>query len=126
MTPSRPDSLAGLRTGDVPVVFADRVGDRALIRGQGVTTDGEYLYFSGNFFLNKTNIQTHETVANNLLAIPPALLLKGCNHIGGIGYYDGKIYAPIEDGSAYQHPYIAIFFSFTFNRAGIRADLWFS
>lgn len=27
VTPSRPDSLAGLRTGDVPVVFADRVGD---------------------------------------------------------------------------------------------------
>lgn len=83
--------------------------DQALMRGQGVTTDGEHYFFSGNFFLNKTNIQTHETMANNLLAIPPALLLKGCNHIGGIGYYDGKIYAPIEDGSAYQHPYIAIF-----------------
>jgi hypothetical protein len=83
--------------------------DRALIRGQGVTTDGEYFYYSGNFFLNKTDIQTHETVAKNLFAIPPALLLKGCNHIGGISYYDGKIYAAIEDGSAYQHPFIAIF-----------------
>ncbi|MEI6578587.1 MAG: hypothetical protein WCN92_03900 [Eubacteriales bacterium] len=83
--------------------------EEALMRGQGITTDGTYFYFSGNFFLNKTDIKTNKTVVNNIFAIPPALLLQGCNHIGGISYYDGKIYAPIEDGSAYQHPYIAIF-----------------
>ena len=83
--------------------------DQALTRGQGITTDGKYFYFSGNFFLNKTDLETHETVVKNIMAIPPALLLQGCNHIGGISYYDGKIYAAIEDGSAYQHPYIAIF-----------------
>jgi hypothetical protein len=83
--------------------------DQALTRGQGITNDGKYLYFSGNFFLNKTDMETHETVVKNIMAIPPALLLQGCNHIGGISYYDGKIYAAIEDGSAYQHPYIAIF-----------------
>lgn len=92
--------------------------DQALTRGQGVTTDGEYFYFSGNFFLNKTDIATKETVVKNIMAIPPALLLQGCNHIGGISYYDGKIYAPIEDGSAYQHPYIAIFDAATLKFTG--------
>ncbi|HOO26551.1 MAG TPA: hypothetical protein PKW24_08055, partial [Clostridiales bacterium] len=28
--------------------------EEALVRGQGVTNDGEYFYFSGNYFLNKT------------------------------------------------------------------------
>jgi hypothetical protein len=83
--------------------------DQALTRGQGITTDGKYLYFSGNFFLNKTDINTHKTVVKNIMAIPPALLLLGCNHIGGISVNDGKIYAAIEDGSAYQHPFIAVF-----------------
>ncbi|NLP48433.1 MAG: PQQ-like beta-propeller repeat protein [Clostridiales bacterium] len=83
--------------------------EEALVRGQGVTNDGEFFYFSGNFFLNKTDIKTGETVAQNNFAIPLPLLMKGCNHIGGIGYADGKIYAAIEDGSDYLHPFIAIF-----------------
>lgn len=83
--------------------------EEALVRGQGVTNDGEYFYFSGNFFLNKTEIKSMKTVAQNSFAIPLPLLMKGCNHIGGIGYADGKIYAAIEDGSDYLHPFIAIF-----------------
>jgi len=92
--------------------------EEALMRGQGITTDGTYFYFSGNFFLNKTDIKTNKTIVNNIFAIPPALLLKGCNHIGGISYYDGKIYAAIEDGSAYQHPFIAIFDAKTLKYTG--------
>lgn len=99
----------GVPDGAVVVSSHTYMLDKALVRGQGVATDGEHFYFSGNFFLNKTDINTHETITTNLLAIPPTLLLKGCNHIGGISYHDGKIYAPIEDGSDYQHPYIAVF-----------------
>jgi hypothetical protein len=43
-------------------------------------------------------------------AIPPLLAaLDGSNHIGGIDVYNGNLYGPIEDGSAYTHPYIVLF-----------------
>jgi outer membrane protein assembly factor BamB len=99
----------GTPQGAVLVASHTYMLDQALTRGQGVTTDGQYFYFSGNLFLNKTDMQTNKTLVKNILAIPPQLLVLGDNHIGGISYYDGKIYAPIEDGSAYQHPFIAIF-----------------
>lgn len=96
--------------GGMAYVSEERfVLEQALIRGQGITTDGEHYYFSGNFFLTKTTLDATEVVETNLLAIPPQLLLKGCNHIGGISYYDGKIYAAIEDGSDYLHPFIVTF-----------------
>lgn len=95
----------------------------ALTRGQGIATDGEFFYFSGNYFLNKTDIETNKTVAENPLAIPPALLLKGGNHIGGISYYNGTIYAPIEDGPDYLHPYIALYDAGTLRYTGVCYEL---
>lgn len=79
----------------------------ALFRAQGVTTDGEYFYFSWNFGLIKTELDGETEVRRNLSAIPPALLAKGCKHIGGITYLDGMIYAPIEDSGVFEHLYIA-------------------
>ena len=81
----------------------------ALVRGQGVTTDGEYFYFSWNYGLTKTDLSGVKVVKENLIAIPPALLLKGCKHIGGIGYYDGKLYCPIEDSKVFENLYIAVY-----------------
>lgn len=83
--------------------------EKALLCAQGVTTDGEYFFFSGNFFLTKMSLDLSETIEQNLFAIPPALLKLGCNHIGGISYYNGKIYAAVEDGSDYEHPYIVLY-----------------
>jgi len=80
----------------------------ALTRAQGLTTDGEVYYFSSNFFLLKTTFEG-EVLARNMMAIPTDLLTSGSNHIGGISYYNGLIYAPIEDGSDYLHPYIVLF-----------------
>ena len=91
-------------TGSDTFVLTD-----ALLRGQGVTTDGEAFYYSGNFFLSKSTLDNRQTLAVNRFAIPPLLLAKGCNHIGGISWYDGKIYAAIEDGSDYLHPFIAVY-----------------
>ncbi len=108
----------GVPVGAVLVDSHTYMLDQALTRGQGITTDGEYFYYSGNFFLNKTDMKTHKTIVKNIMAIPPALLLQGCNHIGGISWYNGKIYAAIEDGSAYQHPYIAIFDAKTLKYTG--------
>ena len=81
----------------------------ALVRGQGVTTDGESFYFSWNFGLTKTDLTGKKILRQNLIAIPPALLLKGCSHIGGIGYYDGRIYCPIEDSSVFENLYIGVY-----------------
>ncbi len=80
-----------------------------LSRSQGVTTDGEYYYFSSNFFLIKTRLDAVTQVASNYLAIPPHLLAKGCKHIGGITYYDGKIYAPVEDSKVFENLYICVY-----------------
>lgn len=84
--------------------------DEALIRGQSVTTDGDYYYFSGTYSLVKAPVSDPgKAVVTNVIAIPSALLLKGSNHIGGICYSNGKIYAPIEDSAEYASPYIVIY-----------------
>jgi hypothetical protein len=79
-------------------------GTTALQRGQGVATDGQSWYFSGTLSLEKTDLQFN-TQTSNSLAIPLTLALTlGSNHIGDIDVYNGTLYAPIEDGSAYQNP----------------------
>ncbi len=79
----------------------------ALFRAQGVTDDGEYFYFSWNYGLLKTELDGETVVCQNLIAIPWALLKLGCKHIGGITYYDGKIYVTIEDSKVFQNLYMA-------------------
>lgn len=78
----------------------------ALLRGQGMTTDGDSFYFSWFLGLTKTELDGSTITKQNLIAIPPALLLKGCSHIGGISYYDGKIYCPIEDSKVFENLYL--------------------
>lgn len=80
-----------------------------LIRAQGMANNGESFYFSSNYGLIKTALDGVTIQAANYLAIPPRLLLQGCKHIGGITYYDGKIYAPIEDSKVFQHLYICTY-----------------
>lgn len=105
-------------TGSDTFVLTD-----ALLRGQGITTDGTYYYYSGNFFLSKSTLDNRQTAAVNRFAIPPRLLAKGCNHIGGISWYDGKIYAAIEDGSDYLHPFIAVYDAETLRFTGQAYEL---
>lgn len=81
----------------------------AVIRAQGIANDGEHFYFSGNFGLIKTDLDGVTMQGTNYLAIPPKLLLKGCKHIGGITYYNGKVYAPIEDSKVFEHLYIGTY-----------------
>ncbi|MEV4257781.1 hypothetical protein AB0J52_31865 [Spirillospora sp. NPDC049652] len=89
----------------------------ALQRSQGVTTDGSVWYFSWQYGLSKVSL-TGGTLASNPTAIPAGLALQGDNHIGGIDYYDGRLYVPIEDGSKYQHPYIAVYDAATLSYTG--------
>ncbi len=81
----------------------------AYTRGQSVTTDGRYYYFSSNYGIIKTELDGRTVVRRNLVAIPLELLKLGCKHIGGISYMEGKIYAPIEDSKVFEHLYIAVY-----------------
>lgn len=86
------------------------VGLESLERAQGVTTDGEAWYFSGKSSLVKIAFNNRTVLAYNYKAIPDELK-ENCDsqHIGGISYYDGKIYAPLEDSKKWQHPVVAVY-----------------
>lgn len=79
------------------------------VSSQGVTNDGEYFYFSSKKHLGKADMETGEMVTMNLYAIPQILQDKGCNHIGGLSYHNGIIYAAIEDGPDYNNSFIALY-----------------
>ena len=79
--------------------------DHALVMGQGITTDGEYFYTSGTVTginttaIAKFTIDPMGFVDANINPLPQKCTDRGNNHIGGISYYDGKIYAPVEGGN---------------------------
>lgn len=80
-----------------------------LMRCQGITTDGNFYYFSMNYGLTKTELDGTTVVKQNLIAIPSELLKLGCKHIGGITYSDEKIYVTIEDSKVFENLYLAVF-----------------
>lgn len=85
-------------------------GFNALERGQGVATDNTYFYYNGPYSMVKATISNDHEVASNAAAIPSALSSAyGVNHIGDIDYYNGYVVAPLEDGSNYQHPLLALY-----------------
>ena len=72
--------------------------------GQGIATDGEYYYTSGSLTafnvagLLKYDAETMECVAKNTDAIPAEYRENfKTDHIGGISYYNGLIYAAVEN-----------------------------
>ena len=92
-------------TPEVELVKEDKmVFDAAAYAGQGITTDGEYYYTSGSLTalsiagLSKYDAETMELVARNFDAIPSEYRDNyGTDHIGGISYYNGLIYAAVEN-----------------------------
>lgn len=80
------------------------VFEKALIMGQGITTDGEYFYTSGSITalnltaLAKFSFNGMEIQQSHINPLPDKCTERGNNHIGGISYYNGKIYAPVEGG----------------------------
>lgn len=103
-------------------------GIDALAFGQGLTTDGEYFYASGTVttfqwgMISKIDMESGKIVLRNNYAIPDELREKGSDHIGGISYYDGKIYAAIE-GKPYEHNFIAIYDAETLEYTGVYYEL---
>ncbi|MBQ3537887.1 MAG: hypothetical protein IJA39_04825 [Clostridia bacterium] len=100
------------------------VGLETLTRSQDVTTDGEYYYFSGKHALEKTDLSCSEIIALNPDAITDELKEKyNSQHIGGISYFDGIIYAALEDSKEWKHPIIALYDAETLSYTGICYEL---
>ena len=80
------------------------VFEKALLMGQGITTDGEFYYTSGSITalnltaLAKFTFDGMEIQQSAINPLPDECTDRGNNHIGGISYYNGKIYAPVEGG----------------------------
>lgn len=80
------------------------VFEKALLMGQGITTDGEYYYTSGALAginltaLAKFTFDDMTMVDSKINPLPKECMNRGNNHIGGISYYDGKLYTSVEGG----------------------------
>ena len=104
------------------------VFDKALLMGQGITTDGEYYYTSGSLsgigftVLGKFECKGMELVDTHVNPLPKECSDRGNNHIGGISYYDGKIYAPVEGGDE-VYACIVVFDAETLEATGEVYDL---
>ncbi len=85
------------------------VGIGAYFRSQGLTTDGETLYFSSKTTLIRTENDAKTLVNANYFAIPDELKELGIKHIGGLSYYNGKIYAGLEDSKVWDYPIVGVF-----------------
>ena len=86
-------------------------------RTQGVATDGSSWFFSSSNHLQRTNL-SYAPLVENAMPIPDAIRVLGGNHIGDIDYHDGLLYAPIEDGSDYLHPYVVTYDAKTLEPTG--------
>ena len=93
------------------------------VTSQGVTNDGENFYFSANKNLGKADMESGDVSLIAIDAIPEALKEKGCNHIGGLSYYNGYVYAAIEDGPDYLNSFIALYDAETLKFTGIFYEL---
>ena len=85
------------------------VGIGAYFRSQGITTDSETLYFSSKTTLIRTENDAKTLVNANYFAIPDELKELGIKHIGGLSYYNGKIYAGLEDSKVWDYPIVGVF-----------------
>lgn len=84
------------------------VGIETLARSQGVTTDGESWIFSGKSALIRKSLDGEKTLALNLAPFK-GLEDFGVSHIGGISFYNGFIYAALEDSKKWHSPMVALY-----------------
>lgn len=86
------------------------VGLGAYFRSQGITTDGETYYFSSKTTLIRTEDDAKTLVNANYSAIPDELSENnGIAHVGGLSFYNGKIYAGLEDSKVWDYPIVGVY-----------------
>lgn len=84
------------------------IGLETLGRSQGVTTDGESWIFSGKNSLTRVSLDGKKILAVNFSPFK-GLEEYGVDHIGGISYYNGFVYASMEDSKVWNSPSVAVF-----------------
>jgi len=85
------------------------VGIGAYFRSQGMATDGETLYFSSKTTVIRTEADAKTLINANSFAIPDELKDLGIAHIGGMSFYNGFIYAGLEDSKVWDYPIVGVF-----------------
>ena len=86
------------------------IGIETLARSQDVTTDGTNWYYSGKNYLEKVSLDNETVLKINMEAIPAELSENyNSQHIGGISYYNGYIYAAVEDSKQWNHPLVVVY-----------------
>ncbi len=85
------------------------VGIGAYFRSQGMATDGETLYFSSKTTVIRTEADAKTLINANYFAIPDELKELGIAHIGGMSFYNGNIYAGLEDSKVWDYPIVGVF-----------------
>jgi hypothetical protein len=121
-------SPKAVSTDTAELVSKDAFAVESLLMGQGITTDGEYYYTSGSLSgigftaLAKFDCKDVDLVKSHLNPLPKVCSGRGNNHIGGISYYDGKIYAPVE-GCDEVYACIVVFDAETLEPTGEIYDL---
>ncbi|MBP9988762.1 MAG: hypothetical protein KBT46_04610 [Ruminococcus sp.] len=120
------NGLNGIFNGNIYPYQSDSkvIGIESLNRSQGVTTDGTAWYFSGKKAIVKIAFDNTTIIAANYNAITDEFKEKyGSAHIGGISYYNGMIYAPLEDSKKWEHPIVALYDAQTLKYTGICKEL---
>lgn len=97
---------AGARTDEEKTNI---VGIGAYFHSQGMTSDGETLYFSSKTTLIRTEDDAKTLINANYFAIPDELKELGIAHIGGLSYYNGFIYAGLEDSKVWDYPIVGVY-----------------
>lgn len=103
-------------TPETDLIKTDKVYlEKAMVTGQGITTDGEYYYTSGSMTalkmtgLAKWKAEDFSLVASRLGVVPEECSESyGSNHVGGISYYNGLIYASVENKGK-NHPLVVTY-----------------
>ena len=87
----------------------------ASFMSKGLTNDGKYYYTSGTASfakytaLAKYEIGTMKRETYRVFPLTWDMIREGYDNIGGISYYDGKLYAAMESGNENALPRIAVF-----------------
>lgn len=84
------------------------IGLETLDRTQGVTTDGKSWIFSGKKSLTRVSLDNKTILASNKKPFK-GFEEYAVDHIGGISYYNGYVYASFEDSKVWNSPIVAIF-----------------
>lgn len=96
--------------GHTDIAKTNVVGLGAIFRSQGMTTDGETFYFSSKTTLIRTKTNAKTVIDADYSAIPDELKENyGIAHIGGLSYYNGYIYAGLEDSKIWDYPIVGVY-----------------